>query len=57
MARDFMRRKEKSLLAISSHQYPPAVKRFNEADIKGMEYDMENQRNWNDLVVAVQDIK
>lgn len=35
----------------------PAVKRFNEADIKGMEYDMENQRNWNDLVVAVQDIK
>lgn len=35
----------------------PAIKRFNEADIKGMEYDMENQRNWNDLVVAVQDIK
>jgi len=35
----------------------PAIKRFTEADIQGMQYDMENQRNWNDLVVAVQEIK
>ena len=34
----------------------PAIKRFTIADEKGMEHDMENQRNWNDLVMAVQDI-
>lgn len=35
----------------------PAVKRFAEADRQGLQFDLENQRNWNDLVVAVQDIK
>ena len=35
----------------------PAVKRFAIADEKGMEHDMENQRNWNDLVIQVQDIE
>lgn len=34
----------------------PAVKRFTIADEKGLENDMENQRNWNDLVMDVQDI-
>ena len=34
----------------------PAIKRFTIADEKGMEHDMENQRNWNDLVMQVQDI-
>ncbi|MEM7697558.1 MAG: enoyl-CoA hydratase/isomerase family protein [Verrucomicrobiota bacterium] len=34
----------------------PAIKRFTIADEKGMQLEMENQRNWNDLVVAVQDI-
>ncbi|MEM7585854.1 MAG: enoyl-CoA hydratase/isomerase family protein [Acidobacteriota bacterium] len=34
----------------------PAVKRFTIADEKGMEHDMENQRNWNELVMQVQDI-
>lgn len=34
----------------------PAVKRFTIADEKGMEHEMENQRNWNDLVMGVQDI-
>ncbi|WP_338517807.1 enoyl-CoA hydratase/isomerase family protein [Alteromonas gracilis] len=34
----------------------PAIKRFAEADAQGMQFDIENQRNWNDLVVAVQDI-
>ena len=33
-----------------------AIKRFTIADEKGMEHDMENQRNWNDLVMQVQDI-
>ena len=35
----------------------PAIKRFTIADEKGMEHDMENQRNWNDLVMQVQDIQ
>ena len=35
----------------------PAIKRFTIADEKGMEHDMENQRNWNDLVMSVQEIK
>ncbi len=35
----------------------PAVKRFTLADDQGLEHDMENQRNWNDLVVKVQDIQ
>ncbi|MEM9598786.1 MAG: enoyl-CoA hydratase/isomerase family protein [Acidobacteriota bacterium] len=34
----------------------PAIQRFTVADEKGMEHDMENQRNWNDLVMQVQDI-
>ncbi len=35
----------------------PAIKRFTIADEKGMEHDMDNQRNWNDLVMNVQEIK
>lgn len=34
----------------------PAIKRFTVADVKGMEHDIENQRNWNDLVMNVQEI-
>ncbi|BBO72244.1 hypothetical protein DSCA_61740 [Desulfosarcina alkanivorans] len=35
----------------------PAIKRFTIADEKGMEHDMDNQRNWNDLVMDVQEIR
>ena len=35
----------------------PAIKRFTIADEKGMEHEMENQRNWNDLVMKVQEIQ
>ena len=35
----------------------PAIKRFTIADEKGMQHHMENQRNWNDLVMAVQEIQ
>lgn len=35
----------------------PAIKRFQIADEKGMEHEMENQRNWNKLVMDVQEIK
>ena len=34
----------------------PAVKRFTIANEKGMEHDMENQRNWEQLVMNVQEI-
>ncbi|MEM7745365.1 MAG: enoyl-CoA hydratase/isomerase family protein [Pseudomonadota bacterium] len=34
----------------------PAVKRFAVADEQGLEHDIENQRNWNELVVKVQEI-
>ncbi len=34
----------------------PAIKRFTIADEKGLEHDMENQRNWNELVINVQEI-
>ncbi|MEM7477185.1 MAG: enoyl-CoA hydratase/isomerase family protein [Planctomycetota bacterium] len=34
----------------------PAVKRFAIADEKRMQHDIENQRNWNQLVLDVQEI-
>lgn len=34
----------------------PAIKRFTIADEQGLEHDIENQRNWNELVMNVQDI-
>ncbi|MCY4336686.1 MAG: enoyl-CoA hydratase/isomerase family protein [Litoreibacter sp.] len=34
----------------------PAIKRFTIADEQGLEHDMENQRNWGDLVMKVQEI-
>ncbi|MEM1434231.1 MAG: enoyl-CoA hydratase/isomerase family protein [Pseudomonadota bacterium] len=34
----------------------PALKRFTIADEQGLEHDIENQRNWNELVMQVQDI-
>jgi enoyl-CoA hydratase/carnithine racemase len=34
----------------------PALKRFTLADEQGLEHDIENQRNWNELVMNVQDI-
>ena len=34
----------------------PAIKRFTIADENGMEHDIKNQRNWNDLVMTVQEI-
>ncbi|MDO6686340.1 MULTISPECIES: enoyl-CoA hydratase/isomerase family protein [unclassified Agarivorans] len=33
-----------------------AIKRFTVADEQGLEHDIENQRNWNQLVMNVQDI-
>ena len=35
----------------------PAIKRFTVADEQGLEHDLENQRNWNELVMKVQEIQ
>ncbi|MEM7306473.1 MAG: enoyl-CoA hydratase/isomerase family protein [Planctomycetota bacterium] len=35
----------------------PAIKRFTIADEKGLEHDLDNQRNWNELVLQVQEIQ
>ena len=35
----------------------PAVARFKMADDNDMQNDIENQRNWDDLVVTVQDME
>ena len=34
----------------------PAIKRFTVADEQGLEHDIENQRNWGELVMKVQEI-
>ena len=34
----------------------PAIKRFTIADEQGLEHDIENQRNWGELVMKVQEI-
>jgi enoyl-CoA hydratase/carnithine racemase len=34
----------------------PALKRFSIADEQGLEHDIENQRNWSELVMQVQNI-
>ncbi|MDU0353536.1 enoyl-CoA hydratase/isomerase family protein [Paraglaciecola aquimarina] len=34
----------------------PAIKRFAAADEQGLEHNIENQRNWNELVMKVQEI-
>ena len=35
----------------------PATKRFTVADEKGFENEIENQRNWNDALIGIQEIK
>ena len=35
----------------------PALKRFKTADEGGLQFDMDNQRNWNELVLSVQEIQ
>ncbi len=35
----------------------PACKRFQYADDNGAQFDMNNQHNWNELVVSIQEVK
>ena len=49
--------KEEACWLYQATSKTPAIKRFAAADDGGMRNDMDNQRNWNDLVIGVQDIQ
>lgn len=48
--------KEEAYQLYQATSKTPAVKRFTIADEKEMQFDLENQRNWEKLVDAVQEI-
>lgn len=49
--------KEEAYWLYQSMSKTPAHKRFQYADDNGAQFDMDNQRNWNDLVVGIQGVK
>lgn len=49
--------KEEAYWLYQATSKTPAIKRFQIADDKGLENDMENQRNWEQLVMNVQEIE
>ncbi|MEM9510390.1 MAG: enoyl-CoA hydratase/isomerase family protein [Cyanobacteria bacterium P01_E01_bin.35] len=49
--------KEEAYWLYQATSKTPAIKRFQIADDKGLENDMENQRNWEQLVINVQEIE
>jgi len=50
-------RKEEAYWLYQATSKTLAIKRFATADEGGLQNDMENQRNWNDVVIRVQDIQ
>lgn len=49
--------KEEAYWLYQATSKTPALKRFKTADEGGFQFDMDNQRNWNELVMQVQEIK
>lgn len=49
--------KEEAYWLYQSMSKTPAQRRFQYADDNGAQFDMDNQRNWNDLVVGIQGVK
>lgn len=49
--------KEEAYWLYQATSKTPAIKRFTAADEGGLQSDMNNQRNWNELVIGVQDIQ
>ena len=49
--------KEEAYWLYQATSQTPALKRFTWADDNGAQFDMNNQRAWEDLVVGVQEIK
>ena len=35
---------------------PPSIKRFARAEAQKVQYDLDNQRNWETMVVNIQDV-
>lgn len=48
--------KEEAYWLYQAMSKTPAQKRFQYADDNGAQFDMENQRAWNDLVISIQDV-
>lgn len=49
--------KEEAYWLYQAMSKTPAQRRFQYADDNGAQFDMDNQRNWNQLVVGIQDVK
>ncbi|SDX96710.1 Enoyl-CoA hydratase/carnithine racemase [Ruegeria halocynthiae] len=49
--------KEEAYWLYQSMSKTPAQKRFQYADDNGAQFDMDNQRAWNDLVIGIQDVR
>ena len=49
--------KEEAYWLYQATSKTPALKRFTIADEGGLQNDMDNQRNWHDLVMSVQEIQ
>lgn len=49
--------KEEAYWLYQSMSKTPAQKRFQYADDNGAQNDMENQRNWDQLVIGIQEVK
>lgn len=56
-ARDFDADEAEAYWLYQATSKTPAIKRFAIADEQGLEHDIENQRNWNELVMNVQEIQ
>lgn len=48
--------KEEAYQLYQATSKTPAIKRFQYADDNGAQFDMENQHNWNDLVLDIQGV-
>ena len=49
--------KEEAYWLYQSMSKTPAQRRFQYADDNGAQFDMDNQRAWNDLVIGIQDVR
>ena len=49
--------KEETYWLYQATSKTPAIKRFQFADEKGFQYDIENQRNWEQGLIAIQEIQ
>ena len=49
--------KEEAYWLYQSMSKTPAQKRFQYADDNGAQNDMDNQRNWDQLVMGIQEVK